>query len=132
MGFLKFCCCYSDVQVKIGNMRSVPGYLRYFLPGEGSKPITLGVVLGVVLPIMFIVVLLTICVLRRHRKHKPEQNFIPDVLKDYEGKKEGEDEEELIGMDNIPIKVDMNGGEMDRNSGKLTVIGDVNVVPALL
>lgn len=101
----------------IGNMRSVPGYLRYFLPSENSKPITLGVVLGVVLPILFIVVLLTICVLRRHRKHKHDQNYIPDVLKDYEGKKEGE--EELIGMDNIPIKVDVNGGQIDANSGTL-------------
>lgn len=68
-----------------------------------------------VLPILFIVILLTICVLRRHRKHKPDQNYIPDVLKDYEGKKSNE--EEMTNMDNLPIKVDMNGGQMDRNSG---------------
>ncbi|BFZ10473.1 hypothetical protein BsWGS_13510 [Bradybaena similaris] len=116
----------AAITVSIGNMRSIPGYLRYFLPSENSKPITLGVVLGVVLPILFIVVLLTICVLRRHRKHKPEQNFIPDVLKDYEGKKEGEDEEELIGMDNIPIKVDMNGGgQADRNSDSTPYINEL-------
>ncbi|CAG5121708.1 unnamed protein product, partial [Candidula unifasciata] len=98
----------APVTVMIGNMRSIPGYLRYFLPSENSKPITLGVVLGVVLPILFIV---------------HDQNYIPDVLKDYEGKKEGE--EELIGMDNIPIKVDMNGGQGDPNSDSTPYINEL-------
>ncbi|XP_012936725.1 plexin-B1 [Aplysia californica] len=113
----------APVTVQIGNMESVPGYLRYYSPADSSKPIALGVILGVVLPILFIVILLTICVLRRHRKHKPDQNFIPDVLKDYEGKKEGE--EEMIGMDNVPVKVDMNGGQLDKNSDSTPYINEL-------
>ncbi|KAH9518964.1 Macrophage-stimulating protein receptor [Bulinus truncatus] len=109
-----------SLKVHIGNLKSAPGFLRYFSPAETSKPIALGVILGVVLPILFIVVLLTICVLRRHRKHKPDQNYIPDVLKDYEGKKSGE--EEMTSMDNMPIKVDMNGGQMEKNSGHYGVV----------
>lgn len=96
-------------------MKSMPGYLRYYSPTESNKSIGLGVVLGVALPILLIVVLLTFCVLRRHRKHKPDQHYIPDVLKDYEGKKT--EEEEMISMDNLPVKVDMNGGQLDKNSG---------------
>ncbi|KAH9518962.1 hypothetical protein Btru_008795, partial [Bulinus truncatus] len=113
----------AQVSVHIGNLKSAPGFLRYFSPAETSKPIALGVILGVVLPILFIVVLLTICVLRRHRKHKPDQNYIPDVLKDYEGKKSGE--EEMTSMDNMPIKVDMNGGQMEKNSDSSPYINEL-------
>nr|KAI8732931.1 plexin-A2-like isoform X2 [Biomphalaria glabrata] len=113
----------AQVTVHIGNIKSAPGFLRYYSPAETSKPIALGIILGVVLPILFIVILLTICVLRRHRKHKPDQNYIPDVLKDYEGKKSNE--EEMTNMDNLPIKVDMNGGQMDRNSDSSPYINEL-------
>ncbi|GFO15466.1 hepatocyte growth factor receptor, partial [Plakobranchus ocellatus] len=103
------------VAVHIGNMKSVAGYLQYNTPAkDNDKPIALGIILGVVLPMLFVVILLTVCVLRRHRKHKPDQDYIPDVLKDYEGTRGCEEdgiaeEEEGIGMSNIPVKVDLNG-----------------------
>lgn len=107
------------VTVSIGNLKSVAGYLQYSAPvKDSSKPIALGVILGVVLPMLFVVILLTVCVLRRHRKHKPDQDYIPDVLKDYEGTRneedDGGDEEEKIGMSNIPVKVDLNGAAPNR------------------
>ena len=93
----------------IGNLKADVGYLQYYEVSNSDKPIALGVILGVVLPILAIIVLLTICVVRRHRKHGPSDNYIPDVLKDYEGKKE----EEEIGMNNVSIKADMNGQILD-------------------
>ncbi|KAL5015005.1 hypothetical protein ScPMuIL_009275 [Solemya velum] len=94
------------VQIKIGNLKSDVGYLNYYEVEEIGKPIAVGIILGVVLPILAIIVLLTICVIRRHRKHGPSENYIPDVLKDYEGKKEEED----IGMNHVStVKADMNG-----------------------
>ncbi|RUS75195.1 hypothetical protein EGW08_017054, partial [Elysia chlorotica] len=110
----------APVTVHIGNLALKAGFLQYSAATkDSSKPIALGVVLGVVLPMLFVVVLLTVCVLRRHRKHKPGQDYIPDVLKDYEGTRNGEedgaeDEEEKIGMNNIPVKVDMNGATPNR------------------
>ena len=110
-------------QVHIGNLNLKAGYLQYSPAAkDSSKPIALGVVLGVVLPMLFVVILLTVCVLRRHRKHKPDQDYIPDVLKDYEGTRNGEedgagDEEEKIGMNNIPVKVDLNGATPNRAGG---------------
>ena len=65
---------------------------------EGERPIALGIILGVALPMLTIIILLTVCVVRRHMKHAPSDNYIPDVLKDYEGKKE----EEAIGMNHMP------------------------------
>ncbi|XP_059161426.1 plexin-A2-like isoform X2 [Physella acuta] len=113
----------APVTVHIGNMKSMPGYLRYYSPSESNKSIGLGVVLGVALPILLIVVLLTFCVLRRHRKHKPDQHYIPDVLKDYEGAKP--EEEGMITMDNLPVKVDMNGGQLDKNSDSTPYINEL-------
>ncbi|GFS09145.1 hepatocyte growth factor receptor [Elysia marginata] len=110
----------APVTVHIGNLKSMAGYLQYSAAAkDNSKPIALGVILGVVLPMLFVVILLTVCVLRRHRKHKPDQDYIPDVLKDYEGTRNGEedgggDEEEKIGMSNIPVKVDLNGAAPNR------------------
>ncbi|KAK3804123.1 hypothetical protein RRG08_047200 [Elysia crispata] len=110
----------APVTVHIGNLNLKAGYLQYSPAAkDSSKPIALGVVLGVVLPMLFVVILLTVCVLRRHRKHKPDQDYIPDVLKDYEGTRNGEedgagDEEEKIGMNNIPVKVDLNGATPNR------------------
>ncbi|KAL3853671.1 hypothetical protein ACJMK2_017194 [Sinanodonta woodiana] len=93
------------VEIHIGNFKETVGYLSYHEIEEASKPIALGIILGVVLPIIAIIVLLAICVIRRHRKHKPSKNYIPDVLKDYEGKKE----EEEVGMNHVSVKADLNG-----------------------
>ncbi|KAK3610517.1 hypothetical protein CHS0354_008946 [Potamilus streckersoni] len=93
------------VEIQIGNFRETVGYLSYHEIEEASKPIALGIILGVVLPIIAIIILLAICVIRRHRKHKPSKNYIPDVLKDYEGKKE----EEEVGMNHVSVKADLNG-----------------------
>ncbi|XP_041349997.1 plexin-A4-like isoform X2 [Gigantopelta aegis] len=104
----------ATVEVHIGNLKADVGYLQYYEVSNSDKPIALGVILGVVLPILAIIILLTICVIRRHRKHGPSENYIPDVLKDYEGKKE----EEEIGMNNVSIKADMNGQILDdKDSG---------------
>ncbi|XP_071081930.1 hepatocyte growth factor receptor-like isoform X2 [Haliotis cracherodii] len=102
------------VRVQIGNINRQVGYLQYYDMSSQDKPIALGVILGVVLPILAIIILLTICVIRRHRKHGPSENYIPDVLKDYEGKKE----EEEIGMNHVSVKADMNGQMTDdKDSG---------------
>lgn len=102
-------------QIKIGNLKSDVGYLNYYEVEEIGKPIAVGIILGVVLPILAIIVLLTICVIRRHRKHGPSENYIPDVLKDYEGKKEEED----IGMNHVStVKADMNG-QIPDNKGEI-------------
>ena len=98
------------LQLKIGNMQTEVGYISYFEKTEEQKPIAVGIILGVVLPILAIIILLTICVIRRHRKHKPSQDYIPDVWKDTEVKK---DEEEEIGMNHVSVKADMNGSVPD-------------------
>ncbi|XP_076468636.1 plexin-A2-like isoform X2 [Babylonia areolata] len=98
----------APVMVRIGNMAKKVGYLRYYEVSNTNKPMALGVILGVVIPILAIIVLLTVCVLRRHRKHKPATDYIPDVLQDYQGKKE----EEEIGLNHVAV-ADVNGQIMD-------------------
>ena len=89
-------------------MAKMVGYLRYYEVSSAGKPMALGVILGVVIPILAIIILLTVCVLRRHRKHKPDTNYIPDVLQDYQGKKE----EEEIGLNHVAV-ADVNGQIID-------------------
>lgn len=91
--------------MRIGNLAVSAGYLRYYEMSSTEKPMALGVILGVVIPILAIIILLTVCVLRRHRKHKPATDYIPDVLQDYQGKTE----EEVIGLNHVAITADMNG-----------------------
>ncbi|XP_025108033.1 plexin-A2-like isoform X2 [Pomacea canaliculata] len=104
----------AQVQVRIGNLVRTVGFLRYYEASGADKPMALGVILGVVLPILAIIILLTVCVLRRHRKHKPATDYIPDVLQDYQGQKE----EEEIGLNHVAVTADMNGQLCDeRDSG---------------
>ncbi|KAL8618189.1 hypothetical protein ACOMHN_059196 [Nucella lapillus] len=98
----------APVMVRIGNMSKKVGYLRYYQVSSTNKPMALGVILGVVIPILAIIILLTVCVLRRHRKHKPATDYIPDVLQDYQGKKE----EEEIGLNHVAV-ADVNGQIID-------------------
>ncbi|XP_014769592.1 plexin-A1 isoform X1 [Octopus bimaculoides] len=93
----------APVVLHIGQYKSDIGYLSYYEEQEGERPIALGIILGVALPMLTIIILLTVCVVRRHMKHDPSDNYIPDVLKDYEGKKENE----AIGMNH------MSAGTMD-------------------
>lgn len=88
----------APVVLSIGKYQCDIGYLSYYEMQEGERPIALGIILGVALPMLTIIILLTVCVVRRHMKHAPSDNYIPDVLKDYEGKKE----EEAIGMNHMP------------------------------
>nr|KAG5704612.1 hypothetical protein BaRGS_031876 [Batillaria attramentaria] len=94
----------APVQVRVGNLAVNVGYLRYYEVSSMAKPMALGVILGVVIPILAIIILLTVCVLRRHRKHKPATDYIPDVLQDYQGAKE----EEEIGLNHVAV-ADVNG-----------------------
>ncbi|GAB1598516.1 plexin-A4-like isoform X1 [Argonauta hians] len=94
----------APVVLHIGQYKSDIGYLSYYEEQEGERPIALGIILGVALPMLTIIILLTVCVVRRHMKHDPSDNYIPDVLKDYEGKKENEND---IGMNH------MSAGTMD-------------------
>lgn len=89
------------------------GYLRYYEVSSAEKPMALGVILGVVIPILAIIILLTVCVLRRHRKHKPATDYIPDVLQDYQGAKE----EEEIGLNHVAV-ADVNGTIGDEKGHK--------------
>lgn len=94
-------------------MQTKVGYMQYYENEDGNKPIAVGIILGVALPIIAIVVLLAICVVRRHRKHKPSENYIPDVWKE-EGQKEGEETE----LNHVSVKADMNGSiPDDKGSG---------------
>ncbi|KAK6175621.1 hypothetical protein SNE40_014038 [Patella caerulea] len=93
------------VELRIGNLKSDVGYLQYYEVDNTEKPIALGIILGVVLPIIAIIALLAFCVIKKHRKHGPSENYIPDVLKDYEGQKEDEE----IGLNHVSVKADMNG-----------------------
>lgn len=101
------------VQVRIGNLAVVVGYLRYYEVSSSDKPMALGVILGVVIPILAIIILLTVCVLRRHRKHKPATDYIPDVLQDYQGAKE----EEEIGLNHVAVTADVNGIGDEKDCG---------------
>lgn len=98
----------AAVWVRIGNMVRQVGFLRYYEMSSTSKPMALGVILGVVIPIVAIIILLTVCVLRRHRKHKPATDYIPDVLQDYQGKPEDEE----IGLNHVAV-ADVNGFILD-------------------
>lgn len=69
-----------------------------------DKPIAMGIILGVVIPMIAIIALLTICIIRRQRKNKQPEGAIPELLKDHEA-----DEEEEIGMNSMTIKAEMNG-----------------------
>ena len=91
------------------------GFIKYYEKDNGEKPIAVGIILGVALPIIAIIVLLAICVVRRHRKHKPSENYIPDVWKD-EGPKEGEETE----LNHVSVKADMNGSIPDDKGKTLT------------
>ncbi|XP_076447881.1 uncharacterized protein LOC143284775 isoform X2 [Babylonia areolata] len=99
----------APVWVRVGHMVKRVGNLRYFyndLSNGEDKPLTLGIVLGVVIPIIAIGILLTVCVLKRHRKHRPGTNYIPDVLQDYQDQPQAE--EEMMGLTQITV-VDING-----------------------
>jgi hypothetical protein len=89
-------------------MKQLVGYLQYYETSSTDKPMARGVILGVVIPIVAIIVLLTVCVLRRHRKHKPATDYIPDVLQDYQGQKEDEE----IALNHVAV-VDVNGYIVD-------------------
>ena len=95
--------------MRIGNLNLDAGYMSYYSNDNGDKPIAIGIILGVVIPIIAIIILLTICVIRRHRKNKPNQNYIPDVWKETEGEK-AEDE---IALNHVSVKADMNGSIPD-------------------
>lgn len=77
------------------------GYLKYYEAKNNDKPIALGIILGVVLPILAIITLLSICVIRRHLKHGPSdtENYLPDVLRDEDEKKEEEIALSLVNGD---------------------------------
>ncbi|OWF53201.1 plexin-A4-like isoform X2 [Mizuhopecten yessoensis] len=99
------------VLIKIGFLRKDVGFLNYIEKdaengfNETEKPIALGIILGVVLPIIAIITLLAICIIRRQRKNGPNKNGIPEMLKDYDGKNEEAD----IGLNHVSVKADMNG-----------------------
>lgn len=94
------------MQIKVGFLRKDVGYLNYYTNETEDKPIALGIILGVVLPIIAIITLLAICIIRRQRKNGPSsKNGIPDMLKDYDGK----NEEAEIGLNHVSVKADMNG-----------------------
>ncbi|XP_069142714.1 plexin-A2-like isoform X2 [Argopecten irradians] len=93
------------VLIKIGFLTKDVGVLNYFDNETEEKPIALGIILGVVLPIIAIITLLAICIIRRQRKNGPSKNGIPEMLKDYDGKNEEAD----IGLNHVSVKADMNG-----------------------
>ncbi|KAL4226893.1 Plexin b2a [Mactra antiquata] len=100
------------ILLQIGNMRQEVGYIKYFETDDKSKPITAGIILGVVLPILAIIVLLAICVIRRHRKHEPSENYIPDIWK------EEQKEDEEVELNHVSVKADMNGSiPEDKDTG---------------
>lgn len=90
-------------QILIGNFRKEIGYVSYYEAEPGDKPIALGIILGVVIPITAIILLLAFCIIKRQRKNGPTKNAIPDMLKDYDTVKE----EEEIGL--VSVKADLNG-----------------------
>lgn len=97
----------ARVVVQVGNFHEDVGYLTYSEADNHShtdKPIAMGIILGVVIPMIAIIALLTICIIRRQRKNKPPEGAIPELLKDHEA-----DEEEEIGMNSMTIKAEMNG-----------------------
>ncbi|XP_045167311.2 plexin-A1-like isoform X2 [Mercenaria mercenaria] len=95
------------VMLQIGNMEKEVGYVKIYDTDEKEKPIAIGIILGVVLPILAIITLLAICVIRRHRKHKPSEDYIPDVWK------EEKKEEEEVELNHVSVKADMNGSIPD-------------------
>lgn len=102
-------------QIKLGNYRKKLGYLSYFEPESADKPIALGIILGVVIPIIAIILLLAFCIIKRQRKNGPTKNAIPDMLKDYDTVKEEED----IGL--LSVKADLNG-QIPNNGNYLNLL----------
>ncbi|XP_071128439.1 hepatocyte growth factor receptor-like isoform X3 [Mytilus edulis] len=101
----------AKVYVEFGNYHKVIGYVSYFEPENQDKPIALGIILGVVIPIIAIILLLAFCIIKRQRKNGPTKNAIPDMLKDYDTVKEEED----IGL--LSVKADLNGQIPNSDSG---------------
>ena len=95
--------------MQIGNLNVDAGYISYYENDDGERPIAVGIILGVVIPIVAIIVLLAICVIRRHRKNKPTQDYIPDMWKETDVER-GEDE---IALNHVSVKADMNGSIPD-------------------
>ena len=85
------------------------GYMRYYENDDGEKPIAIGIILGVIIPIIAMIIILAICVVRRHRRNKPTQDYIPDVWKETDVER-GEDE---IALNHVSVKADMNGSIPD-------------------
>ncbi|XP_061195541.1 plexin-A4-like isoform X3 [Saccostrea echinata] len=105
----------ARVIIEVGNFHEDVGYLTYTdpeNPNSSEKPIAMGIILGVVIPMIAIIALLTICIIRRQRKNKPPDGAIPELLKDHE-----QDEEEEIGMNSMSVKADMNGQIANGDSG---------------
>nr|XP_022299547.1 plexin-A2-like isoform X3 [Crassostrea virginica] len=102
----------AQVVVQVGYFHEKVGYLTYDENHPSEKPIAMGIILGVVIPIIAIIALLAICIIRRQRKNKPPEGAIPELLKDHE-----QDEEELIGMNSVTIKAEMNGQIANGDSG---------------
>ena len=101
--------------MQIGNLKVDAGYVSYYENDNGDKPIALGIILGVVIPIIAIIILLAICVIRRHRKNKPSQNYIPDVWKETEEKNEDEE----MALNHVSVKADMNGSIPDDKGNEI-------------
>ncbi|CAC5406948.1 PLXNA [Mytilus coruscus] len=101
----------AQVYVEFGNYQKIIGYVSYFEPENGDKPIAMGIILGVVIPIIAIILLLAFCIIKRQRKNGPTKNAIPDMLKDYDTVKEEED----IGL--LSVKADLNGQIPNNDSG---------------
>ncbi|XP_048741494.2 plexin-A4-like isoform X3 [Ostrea edulis] len=105
----------ARVTVEFGNFREDVGYLTYTeeeISSSPDKPIAMGIILGVVIPMIAIIALLAICIIRRQRKNKPPDGAIPELLKDNE-----QDEEKKIKMNNLFVKADMNGQIANGDSG---------------
>ncbi|XP_052284342.1 plexin-A4-like isoform X2 [Dreissena polymorpha] len=96
------------VVLVIGHMRQEVGLMKYFNHDDAEKPIAIGIILGVVIPIIAIIILLAVCVIRRHRKHRPSAGYIPDVWKEETQKEEGE-----VELNHVAVKADMNGSIPD-------------------
>ncbi|XP_052780551.1 plexin-A2-like isoform X2 [Mya arenaria] len=97
----------SQVMLLIGNMKEEVGYVKYYSQDDDEKPIAVGIILGVVIPIIAIIVLLAFCVIRRHRKNKPSKDYIPDVWKEETQK------DEEMELNHVAVKADMNGSIPD-------------------
>jgi len=102
--------------MKIGNMAEEVGYVKYYTNKDDEKPIAVGIILGVVIPIIAIIVLLAVCVVRRHRKQPPSQDYIPDVWKEETQAEEGTE------LNHIDVRADMNSSALD-DKGEMARLG---------